>query len=79
MPGSQARVWEGSRVQDKTGLDGVYDLTLKVEIDPDQVKWMPQTGMVFDGFGYTAGVFDALKSLGLKLEGAKGRVLFCDR
>jgi uncharacterized protein (TIGR03435 family) len=65
---------EGRPVQDKTGLDGVYDLTLTVEIDPDQVKRMPQMGMAFDGFGYTAGVFDALKRLGLKLEATKGPV-----
>jgi uncharacterized protein (TIGR03435 family) len=65
---------EGRPVQNKTGLDGVYDLTLTVEIDPDQVKRMPQMGMTFNGFGYTPGVFDALKRFGLKLEAVRGPV-----
>jgi uncharacterized protein (TIGR03435 family) len=67
---------EGRPVQDKTGLAGVYDLTLNVEVDPDQMKRMPQVGMTFTGFGYTSGVFDAVKNLGLKLEAAKGPMDF---
>jgi uncharacterized protein (TIGR03435 family) len=67
---------DGRPVLDKTGLPGVYDITLSVELDADQVKRMPQAGMFFTGFGYTSGVFDAVEQLGLKLEAAKGPVEF---
>jgi uncharacterized protein (TIGR03435 family) len=67
---------EGRPVQDKTGLAGVYELTLNVEMDADQMKRMPQAGMAFTGFGYTAGVFDALGRLGLKLEASRGMAEF---
>jgi uncharacterized protein (TIGR03435 family) len=66
---------EGRPVQDKTGLAGVYDLTLKVEVDADVMKRM-QTRMTFTGFGYAEGVFDALKDLGLRLEATKGAMDF---
>ena len=33
-------------------------------------------GGTFTGFGYTSGVFDALKNLGLKLEATRGPVDF---
>lgn len=65
---------EDRPVQDKTGLTGVYDFTLTIDMDPEQRKNMPQQGMIFNGFGYTAGIFDALKKLGLKLEATKGPV-----
>ena len=45
-------------------------------MDADQMKRMPQVGMAFTGFGYTSGVFDALKTLGLKLEAGRGTVDF---
>jgi len=32
--------------------------------------------MSFTGFGYTPGIFDAVKNLGLKLEAVKGPVDF---
>jgi uncharacterized protein (TIGR03435 family) len=67
---------EARPVEDKTGLAGVYDITLKVEMDADQMKRMPQPGMVFTGFGYTSGIFDAVEKLGLKLEATKGPVDF---
>jgi uncharacterized protein (TIGR03435 family) len=67
---------EGRPVQDKTGLSGVYEFTLNVELDPDQMKRLPQAGMVFTGFGYSSGVFDAVQNLGLKLEATKGPVDF---
>jgi uncharacterized protein (TIGR03435 family) len=67
---------EGRPVQDETGLTGVYELTLNVEVDPDQMKRMPQAGMAFTGFGYTSGIFNAVKNLGLKLEAAKGPMDF---
>ncbi len=63
-------------VQDKTGLAGVYEFTLNVELDADQMKRVPQAGMAFRGFGYTSAVFDAVEKLGLKLEAAKGPVDF---
>jgi uncharacterized protein (TIGR03435 family) len=67
---------DGRTVQDKTGLTEVYDLTLSVELDPDQMKRMPQAGAAFTGFGYASGVFDAVEKLGLKLEATKGPVDF---
>ena len=67
---------DGRPVLDKTGLAGVYDFTLRVELDADQVKRMPQAGMAFAGFGYLSGVFSAVEQLGLKLEASKGPVDF---
>ncbi len=61
-------------VQDNTGLTGVYEITLNVEMDPEQIKRMPQPGLVFTGFRYSSGVFDAVQKLGLKLEATKGPV-----
>jgi uncharacterized protein (TIGR03435 family) len=65
---------EGRPVQDRTGLADVYDLTLRVEIDADQMKRMPQAGVTFTGFGYTSGVFDSLRNPGLRLEATRGPV-----
>jgi uncharacterized protein (TIGR03435 family) len=67
---------DGRTVRDKTGLTGVYELTLSVELEADQVKRMPQAGAAFTGFGYTSGIFDAVQKLGLKLEAGKGPVDF---
>jgi uncharacterized protein (TIGR03435 family) len=67
---------EGRPVLDKTGLTGVYEVTLTVELEPDQKKRMPQAGAVFTGFGYTPGIFDAVEKAGLKLEATKGPVDF---
>lgn len=67
---------DGRPVEDKTGLTGVYEFTLNVELDADQMKRMPQSGMAFTGFGYTSGIFDAVERLGLKLESTKGPVEF---
>jgi uncharacterized protein (TIGR03435 family) len=61
-------------VRDNTGLTGVYEITLSVEMDPEQIKRMPQPGTVFTGFGYASGVFDAVERLGLKLVATKGPV-----
>jgi bla regulator protein BlaR1 len=57
---------------DKTGLTGVYDFTLRVEMDP-QFKF-PEVGQVFHGFGMTPGIFGAVEALGLKLVSEKGPV-----
>jgi uncharacterized protein (TIGR03435 family) len=67
---------DGRPVEDKTGLDGVYEITLNVEVDADQMKRFPQTGAAFTGFGYTPGIFDAVEKVGLKLEATKGPVDF---
>lgn len=61
-------------VLDHTGLTGVYDIALRVHMDPDQFNKMPQPGAVFAGFGYTPGVFDAVEQLGLKLEESRQSV-----
>jgi uncharacterized protein (TIGR03435 family) len=63
-------------VQDKTGLAGVYEINLSVELEPEQMKRMPQPGAAWNGFGYSSGVFDAVGKLGLKLEATKGPVDF---
>ncbi len=65
---------DGRPVVDKTGLTGVYEISLNVELDENQQRRMPQAGMVFTGFGYAAGVFDAVERMGLKLESSKGPV-----
>ena len=67
---------EGRPVQDKTGLAGVYEFTLNVEMDADQMNRMPQSGIAFTGFGYTSGIFDAVQKPGLKLEATRGPVDF---
>ena len=59
-------------VLDQTGLSGIYDMTLKVEMEPD--AQMPGMGQVFHGFGMTPGVFGAVEALGLKLVSEKGPV-----
>jgi uncharacterized protein (TIGR03435 family) len=59
-------------VLDKTGLSGIYDMTLKVEMEPG--VGMPQVGQVFHGFGMTPSVFGAVEELGLKLVSEKGPV-----
>ncbi len=57
---------------DKTGLTGVYDFTLRVEMDhPIQ---FPEVGRPFEGFGLTPGIFPAVEGLGLKLISEKGPV-----
>jgi uncharacterized protein (TIGR03435 family) len=65
---------EDRPVRDNTGLIGVYEIALSVEMDAEQIKRMPQPGTVFTGFGYTSGVFDAVERLGLKLVATKGPV-----
>lgn len=61
----------GREVEDKTGLTGVYEIDLEVEMDAEQLKNVPQPGAPFNSFGYAPGVFDAVAKLGLKLESAK--------
>jgi uncharacterized protein (TIGR03435 family) len=60
-------------VLDGTGLTGVYDILLRVDLDGQQ-KQLPQPGQVFNGFGMTPGVFTAVEQLGLKLVSRKGPV-----
>lgn len=57
---------------DKTGLNGVYDFTLRVEVDP-QFR-IPEVGQPFHGFGMTPSIFGAVEALGLKLVSEKGPV-----
>jgi bla regulator protein BlaR1 len=61
-------------VVDKTGLTGVYDFTLKVEMGMDAETRLPKPGQMFYGFGMTGGIFPAVEQLGLKLESQKGPV-----
>lgn len=65
---------DGRPVVDRTGLSGVYEIALRVHMDPDQFSRMPQPGAVWTGFGYAPGVFDAVEQLGLKLEAVKAPV-----
>jgi len=65
---------DGRPVEDRTGLAGVYEITLSVPLEPEQIKRMPHPGTVWAGFGYASGVFEAVEQLGLKLEAAKGPV-----
>jgi uncharacterized protein (TIGR03435 family) len=60
-------------VLDKTGLAGVYEITVRVELTPES-RPLPAAGQVFTGFGYTPSVFGAVQELGLKLESQKGPV-----
>jgi uncharacterized protein (TIGR03435 family) len=66
-------------VVDRTGLTGVYEMKLRVEL-PEHAQ-PPQVGMPFQGFGYSPGVFTAVEQLGLKLVATKGpmEVLVIDR
>ena len=59
-------------ILDKTGLKGVYDFTLRVEVDP-QFR-IPEVGQPFHGFGMTPSIFGAVEALGLKLVSEKGPV-----
>lgn len=61
-------------VEDKTGLTGVYEIPLAVELEEGQRRQMPQPGTVFNGFGFAPAVFDAVERMGLKLESTKGPV-----
>jgi bla regulator protein BlaR1 len=65
-------------VLDKTGLTGIYDMTLRVEMEAE--ARMPQPGQAVRGFGMTPGIFGAVEALGLKLVSEKGPVdvLFID-
>jgi bla regulator protein BlaR1 len=56
-------------VLNRSGLTGVYEFTLKVEMDA-QTR-LPQPGQVFMGFGMTPGIFTAVEDLGLKLVSEK--------
>ena len=57
-------------VEDRTGLTGVYEFKLKVEMDDPQAP-PPQPGQAFSGFGLTRGLFAAVEELGLKLVSQK--------
>jgi uncharacterized protein (TIGR03435 family) len=63
-------------VVDNTGLQGVYEIAISVELDEGQQRLMPQPGLVFPGFGFAPAVFDAVERMGLKLESTKGPVDF---
>lgn len=60
-------------VVDRTGLTGTYEITLRVPMDPEQVKQMTP-GRPFGGFGPTAGIYSAVQQFGLKLESKKAPV-----
>jgi uncharacterized protein (TIGR03435 family) len=57
-------------VVDRTGLTGVNEMKLRVEL-PENAQ-VPQAGRPFQGFGYSPGVFSAVGALGLKLVATKG-------
>jgi uncharacterized protein (TIGR03435 family) len=62
-------------VLDKTGLTGVYEFSLKVEMDLETFQSkMPEAGQVFYGFGMIPSVFQSVKDLGLELAPQKGVV-----
>jgi uncharacterized protein (TIGR03435 family) len=67
------------RVLDRTRLTGVYEFTLRVEMDPE--TRFPEPGQVFMGFGMTPSIFAAVGELGLKLVAEKGpvEILVVDR
>jgi hypothetical protein len=47
---------------DRTKLTGVYEFTLRVEMDPE--TRFPEPGQVFMGFGMTPSIFAAVGELG---------------
>jgi bla regulator protein BlaR1 len=59
-------------VLDRTNLTGVYEFTLRVEMDAE--TRLPEPGQVFMGFGMTPSIFAAVEELGLKLAPEKGPV-----
>jgi len=59
-------------VLNMTGLTGVYEFPLKVELEP-QTR-LPETGEMFTGFGMTSSIFAAMEDLGLKLVAQRGPV-----
>jgi len=59
-------------VLDRTNLTGVYEFTLRVEMDAE--PRLPEPGQVFMGFGMTPSIFAAVAELGLKLAPEKGPV-----
>jgi bla regulator protein BlaR1 len=59
-------------VLDRSRLTGVYEFTLKVEMDAE--PRLPEPGQVFLGFGMTPSIFAAVGELGLKLIPEKGPV-----
>jgi len=66
---------DGTPVLDRTGLTGVYEFTLKVEMDLETFRSkMPEIGQVFYGFGMVPSVFQSVKELGLELVSEKGPV-----
>jgi uncharacterized protein (TIGR03435 family) len=54
-------------VVDMTGLTGVYEITLSVELDAAQ-RALAVPGQLFRGYGYTPSIFKAVEPYGLKLE-----------
>jgi bla regulator protein blaR1 len=66
------RIFLDHPVLDGTGLAGVYEINLRVELDGQQQ--LRQPGQAFMGFGMTPGVFPAVEQLGLKLVSQKGPV-----
>jgi len=59
-------------VLDRTNLAGVYEISLRVEMDAE--PRLPEPGQVFMGFGMTPSIFAAVQELGLKLVSEKGPV-----
>jgi uncharacterized protein (TIGR03435 family) len=69
---SNLQIFLDHPVVNRTGLDGIYEIRLRVELGDDAK--LPQPGMPFQGFGYTSGIFPAVQELGLKLAAAKAPV-----
>jgi uncharacterized protein (TIGR03435 family) len=57
-------------VVDMTGLPGVYEVTLSVELDAGQ-RSRAVVGQVFTGYGHTPSIFKTVEQYGLKLEPQK--------
>jgi uncharacterized protein (TIGR03435 family) len=62
---------QSSPIVDKTGLGGVYEIELKVELDDPQAR-VPEAGEVFHGFEISRGLPGAVEALGLRLVKEKG-------
>jgi uncharacterized protein (TIGR03435 family) len=53
-------------VVDRTGLTGVYEISVRVELEPTWQEAV-KPGQKFYGFGHTPSIFPAVEGMGLKL------------
>lgn len=71
--GEAVSMFTARRVVDQTGLTGVYQITLRVEMEPGSLEQI-KPNQPFAGFGPTSAIFKAVEPLGLKLESRKAPV-----